>query len=153
MGQMPAVAEVPWDDAAAAALRAAQEREIADRYGDEDTEPITGDGMLTTLVVHHDGTPVGCVSLRDAAPGHGAGTGEVKRLYVAPGARGRGLGRALVLAVEARAAALGLTRLVLESGVRQPESVALYRSLGWDAITPYGPWADHPETLCFGKAL
>lgn len=98
---------------------------------------------------------MGCGSLRDlgADPEHGPGTGEVKRVYVAPSARGRGLARALMHALEERAAALGWTRLVLEAGLQQPEAIGLYLSLGYVPVERYGEWADVADSRCFAKAV
>ena len=72
------------------------------------------DGRGTFLVVYREGSPVGCGALRllDAE------TAELKRMYVSPIVRGRGMGRLLVAALEAEARALGVRRLVLEKGVR-----------------------------------
>lgn len=98
---------------------------------------------------------MGCGSLRDlgAEREHGPGTGEVKRVYVAPSARGRGLARTLVHALEDRAAALGWTRLVLEAGLQQPEAIGLYLSVGYAPVERYGEWADVPDSRCFAKAV
>ena len=80
------------------------------------------DGRGRFLVVQREGAPVGCGALRllDAE------TAELKRMYVSPSLRGRGLGRRLVAALEAEARALGVRRLVLETGVRQAAALALY---------------------------
>jgi putative acetyltransferase len=95
-----------------------------------DPEEVTG-GRGTFLIVYKEGVPVGCGALRllDAE------TAELKRMYVAPTARGTGLGRRLVTALEAVARALGVRRLVLETGVRQEAALALYRATGFHPIT------------------
>jgi GNAT superfamily N-acetyltransferase len=71
--------------------------------------------------------PVGGVGLRSV----GEGTGEVRRLWVDPCWRGRGVGRALMARLEGVALELGLVDLVLATGDRQPEAVQLYRATGW----------------------
>jgi GNAT superfamily N-acetyltransferase len=81
------------------------------------------------------------------------GVGEVKRMYVVPTARRRGVSRRLLTGLEARAADLGYERLLLETGTPQPEAIALYESAGWDRIAPYGHWKDSPSSVCFGKDL
>jgi GNAT superfamily N-acetyltransferase len=102
------------------------------------------------LVISMDGVPVGCGAVRLLDPD----TGELKRMFVAPVARGRGLGRRLVNALEAEARALGARRLVLETGIRQAAAIALYRNCGFEPIPLYGEYCLSPETsLCFGKAL
>ena len=79
--------------------------------------------------------------------------GEVKRMYVVPEARGRGLGRELLVALEAEAARLGYRSLVLETGDRQPEAVGLYAAFGYERIPCYGIYATRELSLCFEKSL
>jgi putative acetyltransferase len=108
------------------------------------------DGRGTFLVVYLEGTPVGCGALRllDAE------TAELKRMYVSPAVRGIGVGRRLVAALEAEARALGVRRLVLETGVRQTAALALYRATGFHPIPLYGEYCLSPETsVCLGKDL
>ena len=82
------------------------------------------------------------------------GTGELKRMYVAPDQRGRGLGRQLVVALEAEARARGARRLVLETGIRQHAAIALYERCGFERIPLYGEYLSSPDTsVCLGKAL
>ena len=112
-------------------------------------EQVTG-GRGAFLVVYCEETPVGCGALRllDAE------TAELKRMYVAPAVRGTGLGRRLVTALEAEARALGVRRLVLETGVRQQAAIALYRATGFRPIPLYGEYCLSPETsVCMEKEL
>ncbi len=75
-------------------------------------------------------------------------------MYVIPTARGTGLGRRLVTALEKEARALGVRRLVLETGVRQEAALALYRATGFHPIPLYGEYCLSPETsVCLGKEL
>lgn len=92
------------------------------------------------------GVALGCVSLKTLHPD----TGEVKRLWVAPEARGMGLGRRLMAAVEDEARALGLSHLWLDTNAALTEAIAMYHRDGWHDITPYTGW---PATHWFGKAL
>ncbi|WP_182112838.1 MULTISPECIES: GNAT family N-acetyltransferase [unclassified Actinotalea] len=149
-----AVERVPWDDPDAARLREEQQTELAARYdGVGDIEPVLPpDEMLATVVVRLDGEVVGCGSLR-AASGYGDGYGELKRMFVRPAARGRGLSRAVLAELERLAVEHGLRRLVLETGVRQPEAIALYRSTGYERIDNYGPYTDEPTSVCYARWL
>lgn len=114
-----------------------------------DPDEVAG-GRGAFLVVYRDGTPVGCGALRVLEPG----TAELKRMYVAPTERGRGLGRRLVDALEAEARALGVRRLVLETGIRQEAALALYRATGFEPIPLYGEYVNSPDTsVCLGKTL
>jgi GNAT superfamily N-acetyltransferase len=82
-----------------------------------------------------------------------ASTAEVKRMYVSRDARGLGLGRRLLRTLEAAARDLGKSRIVLETGTRQPEAVALYRSEGYDDVPRFGSYPDSPLSLWLGKRL
>jgi putative acetyltransferase len=120
----------------------------ANHFGLQPDEVAPGRGAF--LVVHLDGVPVGCGALRRID----AETGELKRMYVAPAARGTGLGRRLVDALEAEARALGIRRLVLETGTRQTAAIALYRATGFAPIPLYGEYLSSPETsVCLGKEV
>ena len=114
-----------------------------------DPEEVTG-GRGVFLIIYQEGIPAGCGALRLLD----AGTAELKRMYVDPAVRGQGLGRRLVTALEAEARALGVRRLVLETGVRQAAALALYRATGFHSIPLYGEYCLSPETsVCLGKDL
>jgi len=146
---------VDWDDPVARRLREDQQAEVADIYdGHGDVvQHLPSDQMVATVVLDVDGVPVGCVAIRAADEEHGPGTGEVKRLYVRPEHRGRGLARVLLTEMHRLAAELGLRRLVLETGDRLTAAIALYSSAGWTRIPNYGPYADDPGSLCFEYLL
>ncbi|MGH3912969.1 MAG: GNAT family N-acetyltransferase [Pseudonocardiaceae bacterium] len=93
---------------------------------------------------------VGCtpVELRTRA-----GDAELKRMYVVPAARGRGLSRVLLTELERRASTAGRRRMVLETGVRQPESLGLYTSSGYTEIPRFGLYRREPLSRCFAKVL
>ncbi len=108
------------------------------------------EGRGAFLILSRGDTPVGCgaVRLLDAE------TGELKRMYVAPAARGEGLGRRLVEALEAEARALGARRLVLETGTRQIAAIALYERTGFRPIPLYGEYTRSSDTsVCLGKDI
>jgi GNAT superfamily N-acetyltransferase len=79
-----------------------------------------------------------------------ATTAEVKRLWVAPAARGRGLARRLMAAAEEAARNLGYTRLRLDTNENLPEAIALYRATGWAEVAAFTPF---PATHWFAKTL
>ena len=146
------VRAVAWSDPASVTLRAAQQAEIATRYGTPDSEPgpkPTADDIAVFLVAFDDGSPVGCGGLRAIDAEHG----EVKRMYVVPQRRGSGASIAVLTALEREARALGWTRLVLETGTGQPDAVRFYEREGYTAIPRFGYYADSPESLCYEKLL
>lgn len=80
-------------------------------------------------------------------------TAEVKRMYVAPAARGHGLARVMLAHLERTAADNGAKAMILETGTAQPEAIALYSSSGYVPIPSFGYYRDEPLNRCFGKAL
>jgi DNA-binding MarR family transcriptional regulator/ribosomal protein S18 acetylase RimI-like enzyme len=98
------------------------------------------------LLAWSDDLPIGCVSLRPLGPG----VAEVKRLWVDPQARGQGLGRRLMRAIESEARALGYRELKLDSNTALGEAIALYRGDGWRDIPKYSGF---PSNLWLGKRL
>ncbi|GGC03557.1 GNAT family N-acetyltransferase [Cellulomonas carbonis] len=145
---------VEWTDPVAEAMRVAQQREVAGIYdGQGDlVQHLPTEQMLATVVADVDGEPAGCVALR-ADEHHGPSVGEVKRMYVRPEHRGRGLSRILLAEIHGLAHEHGLRRLVLETGDRLTAAIALYSSAGWTRIPNYGPYADEPTSLCFEYRL
>jgi len=111
------------------------------------SEVAAGHGAFLVALI--DGDAVGCGAVRRIEDG----VAEVKRMYVRPAARGRGTGGAILAALEREARSLGARRLVLETGVRQPEALALYRRFGFAVIPPFGEYVDSPLSVCMAKDL
>lgn len=143
---------VAWDDPASVLLRGAQRAEIEARYAGVDAEPgaVPSADDVPIFVVAFDGDdPVACGGLRPIDAEHG----EIKRMYVAPDRRGTGAARLVLAALEAAARDAGWTRLVLETGRRQPDAVRFYTREGYAAIPQYGDYVGVDDSLCFGKQL
>jgi GNAT superfamily N-acetyltransferase len=162
------VVRVPWNDRRAVELRHALDADLTARYlpveGDDPPELVaararalavhSADIVATLLAVEPDAGP-------DAGPALGHvmlrrldGDWELKRLFVADTARGRGIGRALVREVVDIATAGGAGRVILQTGDMQPESIALYRSHGFTPIPVYEPYvATMPDSRCFELVL
>jgi len=128
--------------------------EMAERYGDGDaSHPADPAGFGPPhgvfLVAAVDGEEVACGGVRLLLPG----IGEVKRMYVAPAHRNRGLARALLKALVEHARVAGLGELWLETGTAQPEAITLYLSEGFVPVPPYGQYRDHPDSRCYALRL
>jgi GNAT superfamily N-acetyltransferase len=134
------------------------EAELVSRYGALDPgelnltaamfDPPCG-AFLVALAVGEE-PPVGGVGVRTVAEG----VGQVRRLWVDPGSRGRGIGRALMTGLEVEARRLGISKLILATGDRQPEAVALYESSGWERVGVDANGAPLPQCfLSFSKAI
>lgn len=156
--------EEPYDGEAMTALAVALNLEINERYDDgtpndeddanyraEVTPELVARPVGTCVVAWIEGKAVGCGAIK-AMKGR-PGTGEVKRMYTAPSARRRGVGRVVLRRLEEIAAELGYQRLQLETGTAQPEAIRLYEADGWHRIAPYGFYKDSPLSVCFAKDL
>src|SRR5215210_6706277 len=149
----------------AAALIAALNTELSALYPEpgathfslDPGEVAPGSGIFIVARLH--GRPIGCGALRRVREDTlvrelGPDVGELKRMYVAQEVRGQGVGRALLERLEAEARTLGLNRIVLETGTRQLEALALYRGAGFTDIPAYGEYAASPATsVCLAKEL
>jgi pyrrolidone-carboxylate peptidase/GNAT superfamily N-acetyltransferase len=149
-----------FQDGVARALISALNAELSGRYPEEgathfrlDADEVAAGRGAFVVAFDGEGRPVGCGAVRRIALGSGADAGEVKRMYVVPEARGRGVGAAVLAALEAEARALGLRRLVLETGERQPEALALYRRAGFADIPRFGAYLQSALSVCLGKTL
>lgn len=123
---------------------------------------VTGVGPVHALELHQEeflaptgaflaardesGRAIGCGGVRLLDPE----TAEVKRLWVAPSARGAGAGRSLLCELEAAAVGLGARRAVLDTRVELAAAIRLYTRAGWRQVSPYN---DGPATHWFGKQL
>jgi putative acetyltransferase len=80
-------------------------------------------------------------------------TAEIKRMYTIPLMRGKGIASSILDSLEKWAMELGFERTVLETGIRQPEAIALYRRKGYVPISNYGQYEGLEDSLCFEKQL
>ena len=133
-------------------LIAGSEAALREVYTAEECFTFTADELdrpeVAFLVARREGQPVGCVALV-----HCDGYAEVKRLYVTDTVRGLGVAKALMDALESRAAAAGLTLLRLETGPRLAAAVALYAARGYAECPRFGDYEDHPASLFMEKRL
>jgi putative acetyltransferase len=103
------------------------------------------------FVIAWDGEePVGCGALR---PMDDSTIGEIKRMYVIPTARGRGISRLILTTLEDLARGFAYQKLMLETGIRQIEALGLYEKTGYQRTACYGIYVDNPISVCFEKIL
>jgi GNAT superfamily N-acetyltransferase len=130
-------------------------RELAARYGDEDdgSGDFRPEDVLVArsgfVIARVGGEAVACGAYRPLAEG----VAEIKRMYVEPAFRGRGLGRLVLAELEARARRDGYALVRLDTGTEQPEAMKLYETAGYHRIPNYGHFKNDPRTVCFEKAL
>ena len=136
------------DDAAIHALVNEQQRELIEAEGDGHVVfPLHE--HIEFVVGYVDGAPVACGAVQHI----GGGIGEIKRMYVVPPLRGRGLSRRILTALEELALRQGLHTLRLETGAFLAPAVGLYTSSGYAEIPAFGQYAGHPASVCYEKVL
>ncbi len=150
-----AITAEPFDSQDARRLVAALDAALAElypaaqRFGPNLKAEHLEDGRGTFLVARDGDRAVGCGAIRLLDPT----TAEVKRMFVEPGQRGQGVGRAVLASLEAAAAQLGVKRLVLETGVYQDAAISLYRRAGFTQVGCWGEYSSSPTSVCFQKNL
>jgi GNAT superfamily N-acetyltransferase len=129
--------------------------ELEHRYPEEganffrlDADEVA-EGRGGFFVAYIDQKPVGCGAVRRVEPG----LAEIKRMYVDPSVRGRRVGRKILNVLEAESRKLGARRIVLETGPRQPEAIALYAHAGFSEIPLYGEYIGSLFSVCMAKDL
>ncbi|SJX62138.1 uncharacterized protein SRS1_12987 [Sporisorium reilianum f. sp. reilianum] len=146
------VEEVSWDHPDAASLREQQRIDIAALYDLVDSEPGTPPSaadIMCFCVAYQHGLPVGCAGLRrldqDSA--------ELKRMFVAKHARGKGAANAILDFLERKALALGIDRLLLETGDRLKDAHRFYTRNGYRIIPNFGYYQGIESSICMEKRL
>jgi len=149
------IAAEPFDSPDVQALVVAQQEELRGIDGRGDIGPVRVGAMfdppegIFLVARDRNGHAVACggVARFDEA------RGELKRMFVRPEARGRGLGRLLLVALETEAVRLGYAGLVLETGEQQAAAIGLYVSAGYEPIPCYGPYTGQAISRCYEKRL
>lgn len=143
----------------AQALVARVQAEYVERYGSPDESPVDPtvfdlpEGLF--LVGYVAGEPVATGAWRrspETALGGGSAV-EIKRMFVVAEARGRGFARATLTELERTAAAAGHDTAVLETGLMQPEAIALYQTSGYVEIPGFGFYRDAPLARSYAKRI
>lgn len=156
------IESVPYTDPRARALRRELDADLGARYdgfhGDEPEErrrararalATHADQIVATLIALVGDAPAGHVIVRRLGD-----QWEVKRLIVLSAFRGRGIARGLMTAALEAARDDGADRVILQTGLQQPESMALYASMGFTRIPVYEPYVETmPRSVCFARDI
>jgi len=148
------IERAPLDAPAALDLMAALDAESQSRYPFDVSRHFKVDaaefapGRGIFVLAHAGDEAVGCGAIRMIGD-----DAEIKRMYVAPSMRGRGVARAVLAALSEEAARLGAQRMILETGNKQVEALALYRSEGFEEIPRYEPYVDAHHSICMAKRV
>ncbi|MEU9390458.1 GNAT family N-acetyltransferase [Streptomyces sp. NPDC048324] len=156
------IRRVSFDHPDAVKLNDEVQAEYHVRYGDggdatfldpADFEPPNGVYLIAYDV---DGAPVATGGWRTQdsnGEGNLDGDAELKRMFVVEQMRGRGVARRILAALEEDARAAGRARMVLETGTKQPEAIALYTSSGYEPCGKFGYYRHYEASRCFAKPL
>jgi GNAT superfamily N-acetyltransferase len=129
-------------------LIAELDRELWGRYNNEAIGPMPISSDVQFVLACRGTTPVGCAATQPKGEDF-----ELKRMYVAPTARGTGVAPLLVDAAVEIATTRGGRRLILETGIRQPEAIRLYEKCGFTRIPNFPPYDQDPLSVCYAKEL
>ncbi|MEU1305994.1 GNAT family N-acetyltransferase [Streptomyces shenzhenensis] len=153
---------VPFDHPDALELNDEVQAEYHLRYGDGgdatalDASDFTPPRGVYLIAYDENDRPVatgGWRSQDENGEGNKDGDAELKRMFVIEEMRGRGLARRLLTTLEDDARAAGRSRMVLETGTKQPEAIALYVSSGYEPCAKFGYYRHHDSSLCYAKPL
>ncbi|MFI5931348.1 GNAT family N-acetyltransferase [Actinoplanes sp. NPDC051494] len=148
------IREARFDEPAVQALIALAMAELSRRYGGSgDDTPVAAADFAPpagAFLVASDasGALIGCAGWRAHGP-----DAELKRMFTVEAARGRGVARQVLTALEESARARGRERVILETGDKQPEAIALYEKCGYERIEDFGYYKGEEGVLSYAKAL
>jgi putative acetyltransferase len=134
-------------------LIAALDRDLLERYPPEEIFGLDFNDpevqQVLFVVAYVDDEPVGCGAIR---PMDSEET-ELKRFYVDPGYRNRGIAGLILADLERRASVLGFSTMKLEAGTEQPEALHFYQKHGYKQIPCYGEYIHCHSSICMEKGL
>jgi putative acetyltransferase len=107
------------------------------------------DKIKNAVVCYADDLPVGCGAFKE----YDTITVEIKRMFVEPGFRGKGIAGSILKELELWAAEINYSTAVLETGKRQPEAIALYQKAGYTIIPNFGQYENIENSVCMKKEI
>jgi len=129
------------------------DRELKIRDGEKDNAFYSQFNQLDkinhVIVAYVDNVAVGCGAIKE----YSATTMEIKRMYVEDTMRGKGIASGILKELEKWATSLHYTTCVLETGIRQPEAIHLYKKSGYQIIPNYGQYQGIETSICFEKSI
>jgi putative acetyltransferase len=107
------------------------------------------DTIKHVIVAYENKIPVGCGAIKIFSPG----IMEVKRMYVPPLQRGKGIASGILKELEGWVRELKFSKCILETGIKQPEALMLYKKCGYTVIPNYGQYENVKTSVCFEKSI
>lgn len=107
------------------------------------------DSIKHVVLAYNNGKPVACGAIKK----YSESIVEIKRMFTVKELRGKGFASGVLNELENWASELGFKKCILETGINQPEAIALYQKLGYQKIENYGQYQGVETSLCFSKNL
>ena len=107
------------------------------------------DKIREVVLAYENEKAVGCGAFKE----YSAGAAEIKRMFVRPENRGRGIAGKILTELETWAKELNFSECVLETGVKQPEAIRLYQKSGYETIPSYGQYLNIKNSVCMRKSI
>ncbi|MDE5419493.1 GNAT family N-acetyltransferase [Labilibaculum sp. DW002] len=107
------------------------------------------DHIKYVVIAYECGKPVGCGAIKEYAHN----VMEIKRMFVLPETRGKGVASKVLMELEKWTCELSFSKCILETGVKQPEAIGLYYKSGYQLIPNYGQYAGVDTSVCFEKHM
>ena len=107
------------------------------------------DTIKYAIVAYENEIPVGCGAIRE----YSGDTMEVRRMYVVTGKRGHGIASAILKQLELWTLELNFRKCILETGINQPEAIAMYTKNGFEIIPNFGQYEKMEHSVCFQRVL
>jgi GNAT superfamily N-acetyltransferase len=126
------------------------DKELASRDGDDHAFYAQYNKIVNiknVVVAYDNGQPVGCGAFKPFE----ANAVEIKRMYVNEDSRGKKIAKQILSELELWAVEIGYESFVLETGLKQPEAISLYKNMGYEIIPNYGQYKGVENSVCFQK--
>ena len=107
------------------------------------------DKIKYVVVAYQNDQPIGCGAIKEYA----TNTMEIKRMFSLPSSRRKGVATQILTELEIWAAELSYQKCILETGIKQPEAIGLYKKNGYRLIANYGQYVGVENSVCFEKAV
>lgn len=107
------------------------------------------DKIKNAVVYYANDQPVGCGAFKE----YDTTTVEIKRMFVQPEFRGKGIAGTILKELEHWAAEINYSLAILETGKRQPEAIALYQKAGYTIIPNFGQYENVENSVCMKKGI
>jgi len=107
------------------------------------------DNIRYVVIAYQDDEPVGCGAMKD----YEGEAMEIKRMYVSPGSRNKGIASKILSELEAWSGEMNYAKCILETGIRQPDAIRLYKKNGYHQIPNWGQYVGVENSVCFEKMI